>query len=95
MVNEKETVMSREPLGPRVVSAKAADGYKIDLLWNNGERRVFNAEPLLQYSVFARLRNKGFFSCVKARHGSIEWPGDIDYCPDTLYMQSVPVNGEL
>ncbi|MDR3012506.1 MAG: DUF4160 domain-containing protein [Chitinispirillales bacterium] len=34
------------------------------------------------------------FEAVGVDHGSVQWPKDIDYCPDTLYMESVPVENK-
>ncbi|MDR2505888.1 MAG: DUF2442 domain-containing protein [Oscillospiraceae bacterium] len=75
---------------PRLVSATPSDGYKLLLLYNNGERRVFDASPLMAHKVFAPLANKGFFGLVKVEFDTVIWPRDIDYCPDRLYEESVP-----
>ncbi|MCL2512942.1 MAG: DUF2442 domain-containing protein [Oscillospiraceae bacterium] len=42
---------------------------------------------------FRPLRNKEFFTAVKAEYGTVVWPNDIDYCPDTLYEESTPTEG--
>jgi len=78
------------PLGPRVVAVEPMDNFRLFLTFTNGERRVFDAKPLFKYPVFKLLQKKPFFDSVKVDHGSVQWPNDIDYCPDTLYMQSVP-----
>ena len=83
-------IYGKEPLGPRVTSVKPMDGYQLDIMFDNGERRIFNARPLLAYPVYGALKNKGFFDSVYVAYGSIAWPGDIDYCPDTLYQESMP-----
>lgn len=87
-------IYGKEPLGPRVTSVKAMDDYCLDIMFDNGERRMFDAKPLLDYKVYAPLKNKGFFDSVFVAYGSIAWPGDIDYCPDTLYQESVPYQQE-
>ena len=81
-----------KPIGPRVTSVSPMEEFKLLLTFNNSERRIFDAKPLFSYGVFKPLQNKAFFESVKAAHGSILWPNDIDYCPDTLYMESTPVN---
>ena len=83
-----DEILRGKPLPPRVVTAVPADDYKLHLTFNNGERRVFDAKPLLPLGVFAPLKSKPFFYSVRVEHGSIAWPGDIDYCPDTLYLES-------
>jgi hypothetical protein len=86
-------VFGKEALGPRVAAVRPLDGYRLALQFGNGERRVFDATPLLAYKAFASLRDKVFFDMVSVGFGSIQWPGDIDYCADTLYLQSVPDSG--
>ncbi|MCL2107427.1 MAG: DUF2442 domain-containing protein [Oscillospiraceae bacterium] len=83
-------IIHGEPLPPRVVSVSPDMNYKLQLAFDNGERRVFNAKPLLSLKIFEPLKNKQFFNMVQVAHGSILWPNDIDYCPDTLYLESVP-----
>jgi len=81
-------------LGPRVTAVTPTDDYNLVLTFTSGERRIFNALPLLDLAIFKPLVSKSFFQSVKATHGTIQWPQDIDYCPDTLYMESVPINDE-
>ena len=89
-----DDIISGIPLGPRVIDVVPLDDYKLLLTFTSGERRKFDAKPLLGMAVFEPLNNKSFFQSVKVAYGSILWPQDIDYCPDTLYMESVPIKGQ-
>lgn len=91
-MNDTNDIIYGEPLGPRVTAVSPLEDYKLLLTFNNGERRMFDAKPLLSMKVFKPLQNKHFFKSVKVSYGSIWWPQDIDYCPDTLYAESTPVN---
>lgn len=84
-------IIKGAPLGPRVKQVKATDDYKLLLTFNNGELREFDAKPLLDYSMYAPLKNIGFFKLVKADNMCVYWNDDIDICPDTLYAESVPL----
>ncbi len=86
-------MISGAALGPRVVSVIPNDNYELLIMFDNGEQRKFDAKQLLSMKVFSPLKNKAFFNTVKAEFGTIVWPHDIDYCPDTLYAQSVPIDG--
>ena len=86
-----DDIIRGEALGPRVTSATATDDYRLFLTFTGGERRVFNAEPLLKTPAFKPLADKSFFRSVKVAYGSVMWADDIDYCPDTLYMESTPL----
>jgi len=75
-----DDIISGAPLGPRVSKVKPMDDYKLLLVFNNGESRIFDAKPLFSMHVFEVLKNKVFFDTVKVAHGSVQWPNDIDYC---------------
>ena len=84
------TIIRGAPLGPRVKAAAPLEGHRLLLTFNNWEKRVFDATPILDLKPFAPLKNKLFFELVKVECGYVAWPGEIDYCPDTLYQESVP-----
>jgi len=81
-----------EALLPRVKTVVPKEDYTLLLSFNNGEQRLFDAKPLLSYPVFGALRDPDFFRLVKPAYGTVLWPDDIDYCPDTLYVESVPAD---
>ena len=78
------------PLGLRVTQVRATENYKLHLTFSNGEKRLFDASKLLNLPVFERLKNVLFFQSVRIAYGSVYWNDDIDYCPDTLYVESIP-----
>lgn len=80
-------------LNPRVVAAQASADYALVLTFDNGERRLFDAKPFLQAPVFHALANPAYFAAVKADHGTVMWPGEEDFCPDTLWLNSQPLTG--
>ena len=83
-----DDLISGEPLGPRVEHVQPCADYKLILTFTNGERRLFDAGRLLDIPVFSPLKSKSFFDSVYVAYGTVQWPQDIDYCPDTLYMNS-------
>ncbi len=84
-------VVNGTPLGPRVSTVEPNDNFELIIGFNNGEKRKFDAKPLFGMNVFAPLKNISFFKSVKVEYGTVVWPQDIDYCPDTLYEQSIPI----
>ncbi|SNB45902.1 DUF2442 domain-containing protein [Geobacter sp. DSM 9736] len=77
-------------MNPRVVEAVCHDNLTISLTFSNGERRKFDVRPYLQYPVYTPLASVPYFLQGKASHGTVEWPNEEDFCPDTLYLESVP-----
>jgi hypothetical protein len=65
-------------------------GHRLDLVFSNGERRVFDASPLLEWPAYQALKIDALFSAARVAYGSVCWPGDLDCCPDRLYRDSVP-----
>jgi hypothetical protein len=76
-------------MNPRVKDVVVLDNYRLRLTFTNGEQRIFDVKPYLKYPAFKRLGNQGYFSLARTEHGTVSWPNDIDFCPDTLFLDSV------
>lgn len=76
-------------MNPRVRQVQPLDNFQLRLTFANGEQRIFNVSPYLKYDAFRRLGNPAYFSLAHAEHGTVVWPDIVDFCPDTLYMESV------
>lgn len=77
-------------MNPRIKKVIALENYQIKLTFDNGEVRVFNVTPYLEQGFFKELKEKNYFKRVNLLLGSISWPHGQDFCPDTLYEESVP-----
>lgn len=78
-------------MNPRVVDVKPAKDFTVTLTFTNGEVKIFDVKPYLSKGIFRELQNEQVFNAVKPFLGSIQWPSGQDFCPDTLYLDSVPV----
>ena len=77
----------------KLVSVRPMEEYNLWLRFSNDEIRMFDVKPLLKFPAFQRLMDKDIFNSVYIDSGIPTWcDGEIDYCPDTLYSQSNPVN---
>lgn len=76
-------------MNPRVKSVLPVDDYALDLVFENGEERVYDCTPLLGFGVFGELRNKAYFKQARVECGTVVWPHEQDICPDTLYEDSL------
>jgi hypothetical protein len=74
---------------PRVQDVKPNPDYTLTLTFVNGEVKVFDVKPYLDKGIFKELRDKSLFNSVKPFLGSIQWRNGQDFCPDTLYLDSV------
>lgn len=78
-------------MNPYVKHVRPLDDYRLEVTFENGERRLFDVKPYLQRGVFVRLQNRAVFQAARAVAGSVEWPGEIDLSYDTLYLESQPI----
>ena len=78
-------------MNPYVKRVRPLDDYQLEVMFENGECRVFDAKPYLQRGVFVRLQNRVIFQAARVVAGSVEWPGELDLSYDTLYLESQPI----
>jgi hypothetical protein len=80
-----------EPL-LKVVGIKSLNEYTLWLRFSNHEERLYDVRPLLEYPVFAPLKDLETFKEVYLDYGAPTWlNGTIDIAPESLYEHSVPV----
>lgn len=78
-------------MNPRVVAVRPSPDYTLVLTFANGEVRTFDVKPYLNIGIFRELRDLRYFNSVRPFLGSIQWQNGQDLCPDTLYLDSIPV----
>jgi hypothetical protein len=76
-------------MNPRVKDVKANRDYTLTLTFTNGEVKVFDVKPYLDKGIFRELQDVSVFNSVKPFLGSIQWKNGQDFCPDTLYLESI------
>lgn len=77
-------------MNPRIKQVIPLPKYQLQLTFNNGESRIYDCSPLLNFGVFQELQNENYFRQVTVLDGTVTWPHEQDICPDTLYLESVP-----
>ncbi|NOU22494.1 MAG: DUF2442 domain-containing protein [Methyloglobulus sp.] len=75
-------------MNPRISKAAPMDNYKLQLIFTNGERGIYDCSNLLNFGVFKELGGKNYFNQVKVSDGTVVWPHEQDICPDTLYLDA-------
>ena len=77
-----------------VAQVEPRKDYSMLLTFENGERRVFDARPLLKKRLCAELNDINFFMQAKAMYGTVVWNDEIDIAPEYLYECSAPIATE-
>ena len=78
-------------MNPKVVSVEADSQYRLKLVFENDETRVFDVTPFLDKGVFNELKDNNYFRQVRVAFGAVEWPHEQDFSKDTLYLLSEPI----
>jgi hypothetical protein len=72
----------------RIVEVRPSDGYRIWLRFSDGAEGEVDLSDLAGRGVFAAWAEPNVFKAVRVEEGGgIEWPGEIDMCPDALYLR--------
>ena len=80
-------------MNPRVKEVKPNPDHTITLVFTNGEVRNFDVKPYLDEGIFQELRELSVFNSVRPFLGSVQWKNGQDFCPDTLYVDSMLARG--
>lgn len=73
-----------------VIDVKPLDNYKLHLIFENKEERVFDVTPYLDIGDFVKLKDISQFKSVKVSFDTIEWANHLDLDPELLYEKSIP-----
>ncbi|MBK6722022.1 MAG: DUF2442 domain-containing protein [Acidobacteria bacterium] len=76
----------------KVTEATPNDDFTIDLRFDDGSLRRFDAKPYLDKGVFRELKNIHYFRNLSLAYGTVQWPNEQDFAPDTLYIESELLN---
>jgi hypothetical protein len=75
---------------PRVKEVEPLDNFKLHLVFENGEERIFDVRPYLEKGIFTELKAMNLFNSVRVNDGTVQWANEADFCPDMLFEDSVP-----
>jgi len=72
-----------------VKKVKSLSNYKLELTFENKEKRIFDVKPYLDTGLFKTLKDEDYFKMVKVSYDTIEWPNGVDLDPEVLYEKSI------
>jgi hypothetical protein len=72
----------------KLVEVTALPKFHLHLRYESGESGQVDLSPLVGRGVFSAWSKPGFFGQVQlSPEGAPHWSGEIDLCPDALFMQ--------
>lgn len=79
----------------RVTAVQPQKDYTLLLTFTDGEKRLYNALPLLDKGIYSQLKNLSFFMSARVDGDTVIWSDEVDIAPEHLYDNSSPVGGVL
>ncbi|MBC8326863.1 MAG: DUF2442 domain-containing protein [Verrucomicrobia subdivision 3 bacterium] len=71
-----------------LIEVSPREGYGLFVRYDDGASGVVDLSAFVGKGVFSEWLKPGVFEQVQlAEAGHPEWPGEIDLCPDALYLQ--------
>ncbi len=72
----------------KIIRVKPLPGYRLEIEFAGGESGTVDLSELVGQGVFAAWEQPGVFDEVTVSgEGAVAWPGDLDMCPDALYLR--------
>ena len=72
----------------KVVEVKALPEFRLFVRFDDGVSGVADLSALAGRGVLSSWLRPGVFDRVRVTDvGAVEWPGEVDLCPDSLYLQ--------
>jgi len=72
----------------KITAVKPLDGFRLWLQFSDGIEGIADLSDLAGRGVFSVWNTPGQFANAKVtEYGAIAWDGEIDLCPDTLYLR--------
>ncbi|MBF0555763.1 MAG: DUF2442 domain-containing protein [Nitrospirae bacterium] len=75
-------------MNPRVKEVYSNNDYTLRVIFDNGEVGIFDVTPYLDKGIFKQLRDRSIFNSAKVFLGTVQWVNGLDFCPDTIYLES-------
>lgn len=68
-----------------VIRAEYMDGYRLLLLFNNGERKIVDLSNSLKGIVYTPLKDVNYFKRFSIKFNTVEWENGADFAPEYFY----------
>jgi hypothetical protein len=80
-----------------VVNAKYIDGYKVEVVFNDGRQGIADLAEAIRGPIFEKLKDKSEFSqfVVDKELATLVWRNGADLAPEYIYFQAFKNEPEL
>jgi hypothetical protein len=76
---------------PAVREVIPNEDFSLNVILENGEKRLLDMKPYLDFGVFKKLREYEKFKRARVAFDTIEWDEGVDLDPEFVYEKSKPI----
>jgi hypothetical protein len=69
----------------KVTAANYISGFQIELIFNDGLKRVIDFKEYLDGPIFEPLKDSAYFKTFTLNRWTIEWDNGADFAPEFLH----------
>jgi|GEM_PF-1220689 hypothetical protein len=78
-----------------ILKATYLSDYKVKFIFADHSVKLFDFEPYLNTDAFEELKDKNKFKEFNLANHTITWlNGDVDFAPETIYIDGITLKGE-
>ena len=70
-----------------VIDFEILPDHRIKVTLSNGNKGIFDVKPYLDRGVFTELKDYEYFRRARIEFGTIVWPNEQDFSPETIEMK--------
>ncbi len=91
---EEEIMKGPKPYPANVIEVEPLDNYKLKVKLSNGLKGIFDVSPYLNSDFFKELKDPAYFHRVFVKHGTVVWPHEQDFSPETIEARMAKIEPE-
>lgn len=76
---------------PDIIHFEIMTNQRIKVTLSNGKSGIFDVRPYLDRGIFKELENYDYFRRARIEFGTLTWPNEQDFSPETIETKMQPV----
>ncbi len=76
---------------PDIIHFEIMTDHRIKVTLSNGKSGIFDVRPYLDRGIFKELKNYDYFRRARIEFGTLTWPNEQDFSPETIETKMQPV----
>jgi len=74
-----------------IVKVTPKEGFSLIIIFDNGQTRILDMKPFLDFGVFRQIKKTDEFNRVHVAFDTVEWDCGVDLDPEFVMTKSLPI----